>query len=130
MQVSPSLDCLTKAMPLNCQTFTPLMQVGEGRATALPPTPLLKAKVLASNAEQAEDALQPLEMRTRNIIARTPVAGPSPASVTPAAAFASAGATLTSLSTPQSKSHQVSFTSVFFCNRSALCLVLQPEQQI
>ena len=99
-------------MPLKCQTLRVPMQFGAESATALPPTPVLKANTLASNAEHAEDASPPLEMRTRNIIARTPVAGPSPASVTPASAPASAGGTPLSLSTPQSDLHQVSFATV------------------
>ena len=89
------------------------MQVGEESSTAFPSTPVLKTNTLASNPEQTEDTSPPLEMRTRNIIARTPVAGPSPASATPASAPVSAGATPLSKNTPQSDLHQVSFTIVF-----------------
>lgn len=87
------------------------MQVGDESSTTLPLTPVLKATTLASNAEQTEDTSPPLEMRTRNVIARTPVTGPSPASATPAPA--SARATPLSERTPQSDLHQVSLTTVF-----------------
>lgn len=78
-------------------------------AAAQPPTPVLKGTIFASASEQAlvQDTSPPLELRTRNIIARTPLAGPSPASATPASANGSAGALPFSHTTPQSTLHQV-----------------------
>ena len=118
-KVSTLLDSFIHTMPLKCQTLRIPMQVGGESATALPPTPVLKANPLASNPEQADNTSPPLEMRTRNIIARTPVAGPSPASGSPASAPTSAGVTPLSLSTPQSNLHQVSL------QQSLLELVLE-----
>ena len=88
------------------------MQVAGAAAAAQPPTPVLKAGTFKSSVQQAEDTSPPMELRTRNIIARTPVAGPSPASATPTSAPASAGASPILHSTPQSTSHQVGSTTI------------------
>lgn len=76
-------------------------------AAAQPPTTVLRGTTVASSSEQAKDTSPPLELRTRNIIARTPLAGPSPASATPASATGSAGVLPFLHTTPQSTLHQV-----------------------
>ncbi|KAL0036844.1 hypothetical protein WJX77_001575 [Trebouxia sp. C0004] len=69
-----------------------------------PPTPGLQpgnASLLPDGTGHPEDSSSPLEMRTRNIIARTPLNGPSPASTSPVSTSYSAGTPLSN-STPVS----------------------------
>ena len=105
----------TRIFALSLPQHTACLQAtGTAAIAATPPTPaLLPDHSSASPVVLPDDKTSPLELRTRDLIARTPLTGPSPATSDTAA-----GTSLTH--TPQSKAqvrlgrcHQVQQVAYF-----------------